>query len=56
VLDERFAALEALLQGYRSGDGFRSYTELTQDDINAVTDAVDALSEPVSQVAGVVTS
>jgi iron uptake system component EfeO len=56
VLDERFAALEALLEGYRSGDGFRSYTELTQDDINAVTDAVDALSEPVSQVAGVVTS
>jgi iron uptake system component EfeO len=56
VLDERFAAVEALLERYRSGDGFRSYTELTPDDIKAMTDAVDALSEPVSQVAGVVTS
>src|SRR3954467_9322690 len=56
VLDERFAAVEALLEGYRSGDGFRSYTELTQDDIKKMTDAGDALREPVSQVAGVVTS
>jgi iron uptake system component EfeO len=56
VLDERFAAVEKLLEGYRDGDGFKSYTEITQDDIKKMTDAVDALSEPVSQVAGVVTS
>ena len=56
VLDERFAAVEALLENYRVGDGFRSYTELTQDDLKKMTDAIDALSEPVSQVAGVVTS
>jgi iron uptake system component EfeO len=56
VLDEQFAAVEKLLEGYRSGDGFTGYTELTQDDIKKMTDAVDALSEPVSQVAGVVTS
>jgi iron uptake system component EfeO len=56
VLDERFAAVDQLLDGYRAGDGFKSYTELTQDDIKKMTDAVDALSEPVSQVAGVVTS
>jgi iron uptake system component EfeO len=56
VLDEQFAAVEKLLEGYRMGDGFRSYTELTQDDIKKMTDAVDALGEPVSQVAGVVTS
>ena len=56
VLDQRFAAVEQLLEGYRVGDGFKSYTELTQDDIKKMTDAVDALSEPVSQVAGVVTS
>jgi iron uptake system component EfeO len=55
-LDDRFAALEALLEGHRSGDGFRSYTELTPNDIKAMTVAVDALSEPVSRVAGVVTS
>jgi iron uptake system component EfeO len=56
VLDERFAAVDQLLDGYRAGDGFKSYTELTQDDIKKMTDAVDALAEPVSQVAGVVTS
>ena len=56
VLDERFAAVDQLLEGYRAGDGFKSYTELTQDDVKKMTDAVDALSEPVSQVAGVVTS
>ena len=56
LLDERFAAVDQLLDGYRAGDGFKSYTELTQDDIKKMTDAVDALAEPVSQVAGVVTS
>ncbi len=56
VLDERFTAVESLLEGYRVGDGFRSYTDLTPDDIKKMTDAVDALGEPVSQVAGVVTS
>lgn len=56
VLDERFAAVEKLLEGYRDGDGFRLYTALTDDDRKKMTDAVDALAEPISQVAGVVTS
>jgi iron uptake system component EfeO len=56
LLDERFAAVDKLLEGYRVGDGFKSYTELTQDDIKKMTDAIDALSEPISKVAGVVTS
>ena len=45
-----------LLEGYRAGDGFKLYTELTEDDKKKMTEAVDALAEPVSQVAGVVTS
>jgi len=56
VLDEQFAAVESLLEEYRSGDGFTLYTELTPDDIRKMTEAIDALGEPVSQVAGVVTS
>jgi iron uptake system component EfeO len=56
VLDERFAAVDALLEEYRVGDGYRLYTELTPDDIRRMAEAVDALGEPVSQVAGVVTS
>jgi iron uptake system component EfeO len=56
VLDERFAAVDALLEEYRVGDGYRLYTELAEDDIRRMAEAVDALGEPVSQVAGVVTS
>jgi iron uptake system component EfeO len=56
VLDERFAAVDALLEEYRVGDGYQLYTELTEDDIRRMAEAVDALGEPVSQVAGVVTS
>jgi iron uptake system component EfeO len=56
TLDTRFKAVDTLLEGYRVGDGFTLYTELTPDDIKKMTAAVDALGEPVSQVAGVVTS
>ena len=55
-LDTRFAAVDALLAKYRAGNGYRLYTELTPVDVKAMTEAVDALSEPVSQVAGVVTA
>jgi iron uptake system component EfeO len=56
LLDERFAAVDALLEEYRAGDGYRLYTELTEDDTRRMAEAVDALGEPVSQVAAVVTS
>ncbi|GAA5138746.1 iron uptake system protein EfeO [Pseudonocardia adelaidensis] len=55
-LDEQFAAVDALLEEYRAGDGYKLYTDLTQDDVRRMSEAVDALGEPVSQVAGVVTS
>lgn len=53
-LDQRFADVEKLLENYRSGDGFKLYTELTPDDTKKMAAAVDALGEPVSKVAGVV--
>jgi iron uptake system component EfeO len=56
LLDERFKAVDTLLEGYRVGDGYRLYTDLTEDDTRKMAEAVDALGEPVSQVAGVVTS
>jgi iron uptake system component EfeO len=56
LLDQRFAAADALLETYRVGDGFKLYTELTPDDTRKMTEAIDALGEPVSQVAGAVTS
>jgi len=54
-LDQRFAEVDKLLEGYRSGDGFKLYTELTPEDTKKMAAAVDALGEPVSKVAGVVT-
>ncbi|MFC4945685.1 iron uptake system protein EfeO [Pseudonocardia sp. GCM10023141] len=56
TLDKTFAAVDALLEGYRVGDGFKLYTDLTDADKKKMTEVVDALAEPVSQVAGVVTS
>ena len=54
TLDERFAALDTLLESHRVGDGFALYTDLTEDEIRALSDALDAVSAPVSEVAGVV--
>ncbi|TCK26622.1 iron uptake system protein EfeO [Pseudonocardia endophytica] len=56
TLDQQFANVEKLLEGYRQGDGFVLYTSLTEDDKKKMTAAVDALAEPVSQVAGAVTT
>jgi iron uptake system component EfeO len=54
TLDNRFAAVDAVLEKHRKGDGFKLYTELTEADIKEMAEAVDALSEPISQVAEVV--
>jgi iron uptake system component EfeO len=57
TLDQRFADVEKLLEGYRTPDGgFVLYTQLTEADTKKMSDAVDALGEPISQVAGVVTA
>jgi iron uptake system component EfeO len=52
TVTDRFAAVEAGLAKYRSGDGFVLYTELEPADIRALAQSVDALAEPLSQVAG----
>nr|WP_232328326.1 iron uptake system protein EfeO [Kibdelosporangium sp. MJ126-NF4] len=54
TLDAKFGALDALLEKYRSGDGFKLYTDLTDADKKGLAEAVDALGEPVSKVAEVV--
>ena len=51
---ERFAALQTLLDAQRQGDGFKLYNELSQDEIKQLSDAVNALSEPLSQLAAAV--
>jgi iron uptake system component EfeO len=56
TLDERFKAVDDLLATYQTADGYKLYTDLTDADKKKMTEVVDALAEPVSQVAGVVTS
>nr|WP_243727074.1 iron uptake system protein EfeO [Actinocrispum wychmicini] len=56
TLDQKFAAVDKLLEKQRKGDGFKLYNELTQDEIKEFAAAVDALGEPVSKVAEVVTA
>lgn len=64
TLDERFAALIALLDahrasqgdpGYIAGSPYVSYDALSQADIKALAVEVDAISEPLGQISAVVT-
>ncbi|HET8987642.1 MAG TPA: iron uptake system protein EfeO [Humibacillus sp.] len=54
ALDARFTELSSLLGSHKSGADFASYTALTAADIKALTVSLDALSEEVSKVPGVV--
>lgn len=49
-LKEKFKAINALLDKHRDGDGFKSYTLLTQDDTRELAEAVNKLGEPLAQM------
>lgn len=49
-LDQEFDDLQVLLDAQRVGDGFRLYTELSPAEIKALSDQVNALSEPLSRL------
>jgi len=49
-LDTEFAALQALLDAQRVGDGFTLYTDLSPAEIKAFADQVNALGEPLNQL------
>jgi iron uptake system component EfeO len=55
-LDARFTALQQLLDEQKVGDGFQTYDQLTPDQVKALADAVNALSEPLSQLTAAVLS
>jgi len=55
TLETRFDELQELLDQYKEGeDGFVLYTELTEDQVRELADAVNALSEPLSQLTAAV--
>jgi iron uptake system component EfeO len=51
---KRFAQVEAALAPYRQGDGFALYGELNEPDKRRLAQSIDALAEPLSQVAAIV--
>ena len=53
-LTARFAGLQDLLDSQRVGDGFASYDDLAAEEIKDLSDAVNALSEPLSRLTAVV--
>ena len=53
-LEKNFDDLQALLDQYRVGDGFTYYDELTQEQVQELSAAVDALSEPLSKLTAAV--
>jgi iron uptake system component EfeO len=54
TLDTEFANVGATLGKHRSGDGWKLHTDLSQADLKELSDAINALAEPISKVAAVV--
>ncbi|MBD3913168.1 EfeM/EfeO family lipoprotein [Nocardioides hwasunensis] len=55
-LTTRFADLQKLLDEQRRGEGFVSYDDLTPAQVKGLSDAVNALSEPLSRLTAAVLS
>ncbi|BBJ44265.1 lipoprotein [Streptomyces antimycoticus] len=53
-LDKQFAAVGKLLDKYREGEGFVSYDTVTEPQRKKLSDAVNALAEPLSRLAAAV--
>jgi iron uptake system component EfeO len=53
-IDTTFKALQALLDQHRVGDGFKTYDQLSAAEVKQLSDAVNALSEPLSKLAAAV--
>ena len=54
TIDSGFAAVLAGLDPFKKGDGFVSYTVLKPADTLALSQLIDALADPLSQVAAIV--
>ena len=54
TLDTEFANVDTTLAKYRAGDGWKLHNELSEADLKGLSDAINALAEPVSKVAAVV--
>ncbi|AOH52980.1 iron ABC transporter substrate-binding protein [Peribacillus muralis] len=53
-IQQRFDEVYALLEKHKKGDGYISYTDLKKPEVKELSQAIDALAEPLSQI-GIVT-
>jgi iron uptake system component EfeO len=53
-IEQRFADVEEALAPYKQGDGYVLYGDLTEQDKRKLAQSIDALAEPLSQVAALV--
>ncbi|MEV0313687.1 iron uptake system protein EfeO [Nonomuraea fuscirosea] len=54
TLDEKFAAAETELGEHRKGDGWRLHDELSKAELKRLSDVINALAEPISEIAPIV--
>jgi iron uptake system component EfeO len=54
TLTKRFAEIDRLLAQHRRGNGYVLYTELSHAEVRQLSDAVNALSEPLSHLTAAV--
>jgi iron uptake system component EfeO len=52
-IDAGFTAVDAELEKYRDGDGWKLQNTLTEAQLKGLSDAINALAEPISKIAGV---
>ena len=53
-LQLKFSALQKLLDQHKVGEGFKTYDQLSKEEVKALSDAVNALSEPLSKLTAAV--
>lgn len=53
TIDAKFTDIQSLLDQHRDDEGFVPYTQLSEDQVRELSDAIDALSEPLSQLTGI---
>ena len=53
-IETQFKQLQLMLDKYRVGDGFQTYDQLSKAEVKELSDAVNALAEPISKLAAAV--